>query len=498
MANDALPLAAAHLSTPGAAGSLDFTPVSRTHALHVMARPSLSYWQDAWRRLRGNPRAIVSLYVVIGLLAFTLLGPLLWDVDPALQDVDQISQPPGPRGTALIVSAYSPWHAPVAAKVSSSPSPDEAAEGRTEAAPTAPIKAQLTAPHAFLVEGAPTTQAVHLTWEPVTGAVGYRVYRSLYEPKNENQLGLPIGEVTRPGVMGFEDRMDLSAQRYFYAVTSVSAARDESSAYALLKVDVQRVITPAEAVTKQIIATPEQAIIGQRLTLALHPLGTDYLGRDILARLMHGGVISLRIGIIAPLLFVAIGVLYGAIAGFLGGMVDGLMMRIADFVVALPFLLMMILIRVSFGIGGGESGIVPMLIAMVALSWPGTARLVRGQILQIREEGYVQAARLLGAPTGYLVMRHMIPNTLGVILVTLTFAVPSAIFTEAFLSFIGMGVAPPTPSWGSMCNEGRKTLLSTPHELIAPAVLISLTVLAFNLLGDGLRDALDARLRSRE
>ena len=135
---------------------------------------------------------------------------------------------------------------------------------------------------------------------------------------------------------------------------------------------------------------------------------------------------------------------------------------------------------------------------MVVLLWPAAARLVRGQVLQIREEGYIGASRLLGAKTPYLLIRHMIPNTMGVILVTVTFAVPSAIFTEAFLSFIGMGVAPPTPSWGSMCNEGIKTMLTHPHELIFPALFISITVLAFNLLGDGLRDALDARMRNRE
>jgi oligopeptide transport system permease protein len=213
---------------------------------------------------------------------------------------------------------------------------------------------------------------------------------------------------------------------------------------------------------------------------------------------MHGARVSLFIGIVAPLLYVMFGILYGATAGFIGGWVDAVMMRFADFVVALPFLLFMILFKFVFQVEAGESGILPMLVALVILSWPGTSRLVRGQILQIREEGYIGASRLLGASTNYLILRHMIPNTMGVILVTLTFAVPSAIFTEAFLSFIGMGVAPPTPSWGSMCNEGIKTMLTTPHELIFPALLISITVLAFNLLGDGLRDALDARMRSRE
>jgi len=218
----------------------------------------------------------------------------------------------------------------------------------------------------------------------------------------------------------------------------------------------------------------------------------------MLARLMHGARVSLFIGIFAPLLYVLVGVIYGSAAGFVGGQTDQAMMRFADFVVALPFLLFMILFKIAFGIGPGESGVMPMLVAMVVLLWPSTSRLVRGQILQIREEGYISASRLLGARAGYLILRHMIPNTMGVILVTVTFAIPSAIFTEAFLSFIGMGVAPPTPSWGSMCNDGIKTMLTTPHELIFPALLISITVLAFNLLGDGMRDALDARMRSTE
>jgi oligopeptide transport system permease protein len=218
----------------------------------------------------------------------------------------------------------------------------------------------------------------------------------------------------------------------------------------------------------------------------------------MLARLMYGARVSLFIGTLAPILFVLVGIIYGSAAGFLGGRLDQALMRFADFVVALPFLLFMILFKIAFGIGPGESGIFPMLVALVLLAWPASARLVRGQILQIREEGYIGATKLLGARTGYLILRHMIPNTMGVILVTLTFAVPSVIFTEAFLSFIGLGVAPPTPSWGSMCNEGIRTMLSHPHELIFPAVLIRVTVLAFNLLGDGLRDALDVRMRGRE
>ena len=213
---------------------------------------------------------------------------------------------------------------------------------------------------------------------------------------------------------------------------------------------------------------------------------------------MEGARVSLFIGVIAPLAFVIFGVAYGGFSGYIGGTIDNILMRLADFVVALPFLLFMILFKIAFGIGPGESGVIPMLVALVLLSWPATARLVRGQVLQIREQGYIDAARLMGASNHYLIARHILPNTMGVVLVTFTFAVPMAIFAEAFLSFIGMGVAPPTPSWGSMCNEGVKTMLSHPHELILPAALISITVLAFNLFGDGLTEALDARMRGRE
>jgi oligopeptide transport system permease protein len=258
-------------------------------------------------------------------------------------------------------------------------------------------------------------------------------------------------------------------------------------------VTLMRAITVSQAIERDLPATP-----GALVELSAHPFGTDYLGRDLLARTMTGARVSLFIGIVAPFIFVLLGVTYGGVSGHFGGKVDLIMMRFAEFVIALPFLLFMILFRIAFGIGPGESGIFPMLLALVLLSWPDTARIVRGQVLQLRDEPFVQAARMLGGNSWYLIFRHLIPNTIGLVLVTLTFAIPMAIFTEAFLSFIGMGVAPPTPSWGSMSNEGIRSILSTPHELLFPAFFIVITVLAFNLLGDGLRDALDSRMRSRE
>jgi len=356
----------------------------------------------------------------------------------------------------------------------------------------------LVAPDSLVVADTPTTHAVRLAWDAVAGARGYRVYRSVYDPEPDGALGLPIADIIDPSMVSYEDLLDLKPRTYHYSVAALDGAGREAAQYATLAVSVTRVITAAEAAEKGLIDDAADVQLGDTLKLGIHPLGTDYLGRDLLARLMHGARVWLFIGSVAPFLSVALGIAYGSAAGFMGGRADQVLMRFADFVVALPFLLFMILFRILFGVQPGDNGIGPMMVAMVLLSWPAAARLVRGQILQIREEGYIGASRLLGAKTNYLILRHMIPNTMGVILVTLTFAVPSAIFTEAFLSFIGMGVAPPTPSWGSMCNEGLKTMLTTPHELIAPAAFISVTVLAFNLLGDGLRDALDARMRSTE
>ena len=462
--------------------ALDFTGVTAEESVEHISRPSLSYWQDAWIRLKKNTRAIISLYIVIALAIFTLIGPLVWRVNPALQDLGQISQSPSLPKKALVVPPFHRWN-----RIVLDDFPAQPGEYST----------RLPAPTGLRTWDEPTTQRVRLVWKPVHGAGGYNVYRNQREPQTLNDLGLPLGGTLGGNEVSYEDRLNLEQQTYYYSVVPTDGY-DESDSYTWIKVTPKLVITKEEAISRGLVAKDANLAEGSTVTMDFHPLGTDYLGRDMLARLMEGARVSLFIGIVAPFLFVLFGIAYGGFAGYFGGRIDVIMMRIADFVVALPFLLFMILFKIAFGIGPGESGVMPMLIALVLLSWPATARLVRGQVLQIRGQGFIEAARLLGAKDYYLVIRHIIPNTMGVILVTLTFAVPVAIFTEAFLSFIGMGVAPPTPSWGSMCNEGVKTMLSHPHELVFPAAFISVTVLAFNLLGDGLTEALDSRLRSRE
>lgn len=223
---------------------------------------------------------------------------------------------------------------------------------------------------------------------------------------------------------------------------------------------------------------------------AAHWFGTDDLGRDVFVRVWQGARISLFIGISAAIIDLIIGVLWGSISGLAGGRVDNIMMRIADILSAVPYLLVVIILLVVL-----EPGLLPMIIALSITGWVNMARIVRGEVLSIKNQEYVLAARTLGANTWHLIKRHIVPNALGAILVTMTLTIPTAIFTESFLSYLGLGVPAPTASWGTMASEGNKALTSAPWRLIFPAMFISLTIFAFNAVGDGLRDALDPKLR---
>lgn len=218
--------------------------------------------------------------------------------------------------------------------------------------------------------------------------------------------------------------------------------------------------------------------------------GTDQLGRDVLVRQLYGARISLTVAFVATLVNFFIGVFYGGISGYLGGRVDLVMMRIVEVIATIPLTLYVILMMVVL-----NSGFFSVILAIGTVYWVDMARIVRGQILTLKEQDYVAAARTMGASTGRILTRHLLPNTVGPILVTLTMLIPSAIFIESFMSFIGLGVTPPEASWGTLTSEAVETLRAYPYQLFFPAAAISLTMFAFNFLGDGLRDALDPRLR---
>lgn len=412
-----------------------FTFVSDKEKEFEEFRPSLTYWQDAWRRLKKNKMSMVGLIGIILIILFGVVGPFLTSMSYSDQINDYKNL--GPRLKIFEI-------------------------------------------------------------EPDTYVTMSSDYSMLLIDKKGNLLErLEEIEISGP-VVTDEERTDFTK----ILSPAEQKKRNDEAAKTRLKaymyngeevwLDYSGVVDK-ELEHKYIITYKDNVVTERTKNVMnrIYPFGSDNLGRDVLTRVMYGARISLTVAFVASLVNFVIGVTYGAIAGYEGGRVDNVMMRIVDIINSVPLVLIIILLMVLVG----NQGLWTIIMAIGLVYWVGMARLVRGQILALKEQEFVMAATALGVSRKNIIMRHLIPNAMGPIIISMTMMIPSAVFTEAFMSFIGLGVSAPMASWGTLANNALSGILSYPYQLFFPAMAIAITMLAFNFLGDGLRDALDPRLR---
>ncbi len=381
------------------------------------ARPSLTYWQDAWRRLKKNKLAMVGAFTIFFVLLFGLFGPSMTKYSYSDQ-LNKFKNLP-PRLEIFNVGENLNFHLSSDYNI-------------------------------FLVTD------------------DGEVFDRLEPDKNQRDMINKIYVYK----YGTEDDFEEVTLDFSYNLLPSKQGYDYDHT-----IEYQGIV----------YTQPNDKVFNRTF-----PFGTDDLGRDILTRVMYGTRISLMIAFIATLVNLLIGVVYGSISGFEGGKVDEFMMRIVDIINSVPLMLYVILLMVTFK---DNDGLTNIIIALSTVYWVSMARLVRGQMLALKEQEFVLAASVIGVPRYKIIFRHLIPNAMGPIIVSMTMMIPSAVFTEAFLSFIGLGVSAPQASLGTLANNSLSGLLTYPYQLFFPALTIAIIILAFNFLGDGLRDALDPRLR---
>lgn len=414
-----------------------FVFVTEKEKEHDVFRKSLTYWQDAWRRLRKNKLAMAGLVGIFLVICFGVFGPYFTSVSYSDQQNDFKNL--GPRLEVYRI--------------------------------TDDLYVHVSGDYNMFTVDLKTGEMVRLKEiEKETEELSYNFTGAVLSPAQLREQQQAA-------------KNSVGASTKYYAYNDGEISLDYSNLVMDEPVgDYKYKISYGYAETTKAY---------RKVANKLFPLGTDGLGRDLLTRVMYGTRISLIVGFVAMIVNFVIGVLYGAISGFEGGRTDNVMMRIVDIINSVPLLLYIIILMVMIG----NQGLWTIILAIGTVYWVGMARLVRGQMLSLKEQEFVLAARTLGVSKMNIILRHLIPNAMGPIIVSMTMMIPSAIFTEAFLSFIGLGVSAPQASLGTLANNALAGILTYPYQLFFPAATIAIMMLAFNFLGDGLRDALDPRLR---
>lgn len=373
-----------------------------------IARPSMTYWQDAWRRLKQNKLAMLGLVTIIILFMLAIFGPMFSKYSYSDQNLDLTNIPPR-----------------------------------------------------FEIHKIADDKFVYIKRD--------------YHLVEVSEKGEVLGRVT-------EVQNDMINRKRIYDIDGNEVILDYSFA--------AKNKNNPDAKKFALYVNGQEVEPYKKVFNKSYWFGSDAHGRDLYVRVLYGARISLSVAVVAAAVNFFIGVLYGGISGYAGGKTDNIMMRIVDIISTVPLMLYVIMLMVVMG-----SGLKTIMITLGTVYWVRMARIVRGQALSLKEQEYVLAAKTLGASTWRILVRHLIPNAMGPIIVALTMQIPSAIFTESFLSFIGLGVSAPMASWGTLASDALGGLRSYAYQLFFPSLAICLTMLAFNFLGDGLRDALDPRLR---